>query len=553
MKRLFTVKAAGVAAAAILSAVSAVSVSAHAEWKQAGYMGDLNRDKLLTVADLVLMSRHLLCQEQLTHENDYPTAGKFIGINGEDGFQPGDYLRTADINQDGMVNAFDMVLLRRDVSQKTGFIVWEWEEETVQTTATTYDPYVQTTTAVPEDDDFLSPPPVTPVEGHLPSQGTAELVIMYVDFPDCKYKFTPSAERVDEIAFGPENTNDKNYPFDSMSAFYSRSSKGAMQLEGKTFRYTAKENVAYYGEKREELAKECFKYFDSSVDFSQFDGDSDGYIDAVLLTVPTAAGDEYWWPCAGPMDRDYYKVDGKKIGHFITGNAQIESNSDYKNFNSSYLHEMGHCMGLPDYYLYEKEDYEGMHGLAGTELMDVDASSDFSCVSKLQLGWYRNSQIQVYDPSGDVQEFTLTNAQSDQGNCLIIPNGTLDSGYHSEYFILEYNTTDGNNSHPMYWVRSGNGIRVYHVSAELYNNGWWTSYRYESGSDFTGDDAGRRFVRIIDDREGDNFYRTDAVIDNSIAGFNWYDSSGGQTVDPGIVINVGELSGDSYTVTVSRK
>lgn len=546
MKKSFVAKAAGFAAAVLLSAVSAVSATAHADWKQAGYMGDLNRDKMLTIADLMLMSKHLLCQEQLTHDNDYPTAGKYIGINGDDGFQPGDYLRTADINQDGKVNAFDMVLLRRDISNQTGYIVWEWEEEPVQTTT---EPFIQ-----PDSSDFLSPAPVDAVEGYLPSQGKAEVVIMYVDFPDCKYKYEPSAGRVDEIAFGPENVSDKNYPFDSMTAFFSRSSKGAMQLEGKTFRYTAKQNLDFYNEHTETLAMECYKALDDTVNFSVFDGDGDGYIDATLVTVPTAAGDDYWWPCAVPMDHDYFKVDGKKIGHLIMGNAQIESETDYKNFNSSYLHEMGHCMGLPDYYLYGEEDNEGMHGTGGTELMDVDASTDLSCVSKLQLGWYRENQIQIYDPNGGTQQFTLTNAQTDAGNCLIIPNGTLDSGYHSEFFILEYCTPDRNNSKPLYWwVRAGKGVRVYHVSAETYNNGWWTSYRYESGSDFTGNYAGRRFVRIIDDRNVDNLYRTGEVIDNSILGFNWYDSSGGQTIDPKIVINIGELSGDSYTVTVSRK
>ncbi len=553
MKKSLAAKAAGFFAAAIIAAASAVSMSASAGWEQIGFMGDLNRDKQLTVADLLLLSKHLLCQQQLTHDNDYQTNGSFIGINGEDGFKSGDFLRTADINQDGVVNSFDMILMRKHLSEKSGFIVWQWEDDPIQTTTSSLpDPTTLTTTAAPADDTFIDPP-IKPIDAYLPSQGTGNLVIFYVDFPDCQFPYSPSADVIDEIAFGPEDLHDKNYPFDSMSAFFSRSSKGAMNLKGKAFTYTAKQNVAHYGEIREELAKECFKAFDSFVDFSKFDGDGDGYIDTVLINVPTAAGDEFWWPCAGPMGQDYFRIDGKKIGHFITGNAQIESPSDYKNFNSSYLHEMGHCMGLPDYYLYEKEDYEGLHGTGGTELMDVDASSDFGCASKLQLGWYRKSQIQVYDPNGLTQSFKLTNAQTDGGNCLIIPNGSLDDAYHSEYFILEYSTPDRNNSHPMYWVRAGRGIRVYHVSAELYNNGWWTSFRYESGSDFTANDAGRRFIRIIDDRDVDNLYRSGDVIDNSIAGFNWYNSSDVQSIDPGIVINVGELIGDSYTVTVSRK
>ena len=56
-------------------------------------------------------------------------------------------------------------------------------------------------------------------------------------------------------------------------------------------------------------------------------------------------------------------------------------------------------MGLPDYYLYNSDDFEGMKGNAGTELMDADAASDFGCFSKLMLGWYQKNQVTVYDSS----------------------------------------------------------------------------------------------------------------------------------------------------------
>ena len=45
--------------------------------------------------------------------------------------------------------------------------------------------------------------------------------------------------------------------------------------------------------------------------------------------------------------------------HIITETLRIESETNYNNFNSSYLHRW-HCMGLPDYYLYNSDDFEGM-------------------------------------------------------------------------------------------------------------------------------------------------------------------------------------------------
>ena len=97
------------------------------------------------------------------------------------------------------------------------------------------------------------------------------------------------------------------------------------------------------------------------------------------------------------------------------------------------------------------------------------------------------------------------------------------------------------------------GIRVYHVDATLHDNGWWVAYKYASGSEFTNNDAGRRLLRIIDDREVDNMYRTGDVVDGSIAGFHWYDENGNQTVETGLQIEIGELVDDRYTITISQK
>ena len=77
---------------------------------------------------------------------------------------------------------------------------------------------------------------------------------------------------------------------------------------------------------------------------------------------------------------------------------------------------------------------------------------------------------------------------------------------------------------------------------------------YESGKDeYTNYGKGRRFVRLVNDGDKDNLLKTGDTVNNSVSGFAWYDSSGGQTVDPKLVITVGEKNGDSYTVTVSRK
>ena len=473
-----------------------------------GLTGDVNQNGVLDVADVVALQQWLL------------------GYGSRDGIA----INLADMQNDGVIDIYDLALLKRQVLANTG----------------TQQPST-------EDTSKFITANMAKHGASLPTQGKARLVVFYVDFPDCQYDYAPSAEELQQITFGSANTGNSNYPFESISAFYSRASKGSMDFDGQVFRYTTKENASAYGKDKVKLAEECYEAFKDQVDFAQFDGNGDGKIDATLFTVPTKAGDDDWWPCAGAFGDENYRVDGVAVGHIITGNAQIEAADNYVNYNSSYCHELGHCTGLPDYYLYSSNDSEGMHGSAGIELMDTDAGSDFGAFSKLMEGWYRQNQVQIYDASKGTQTFTLNNAQTDAGNCVIIPNGQLAEDYFSEYFIIEYATRDGNNnavgSKTGWWTTPGEGVRVYHIDATT-EYGWFTFFRYASGTEYTNNDQGRRLIRIIDDTETDNFYHTGDVIDSSISGFHWYDANGGQTVDPGLKITVGELQNGSYTVTI---
>ena len=527
------------------------TLPASADWHHIGCMGDLDRDQHVTLTDLVRLTKHILAVESLTTEQLYDVKGKLIGINGADGFLADDYLNTADINEDGDVDVYDLALLKRYVLVGDGPWVWQWLDDTVPLVPDEPEP-----TEAPVDTtglgNFISPP-INAVKGFLPPQGDAGLIILYVDFPDCPYEYAPSTEELEAFAFGAENTSDPHYPFESAAAFFKRSSKGTLHLDGKAFRYTAKHNNAAYDDVvgRQTLLREALKAFEDAADFSQYDGDHDGFIDTVLLSVPKAAGDDNWWPCAGPLDDPDFLVDGKKVGHIITGNAQVQSSTDHIYFTETILHEMGHCIGLPDFYLYNREDSTGLHGSAGGELMD-DGWADFGCVSKLQFGWYREKQIEVFDSTKTSETYTLCNAQTDAGNVLVIPCGELDGQYHSEYMLVEYITQKRNNSHPEWWMLTGNGIRVYHVDATIRQDYWAPSFMYGSGAPATNNDEGRRLLRVIDDRNVDNLYRTGDVIDGNISGFHWYDKNGGQTVDTGIMIQVGELTENGYEITVTR-
>lgn len=499
--------------AAAQLAVSAMPapVQAATEWVRVGWRGDLNGDDTITVADAVILQKHIAMLESISP----------------------DVAALADMNENAMLNAVDLTLLKRCVMQQMEWI-GIYEEVTI-----------------PDVESKFITPPIAQVNSSLPSDVTGNLVIFYIDFPDCQFGNKLSAEQVDQIAFGPADPTSANYPFESMSAFYERSSKGSFRLTGKTFAYTAQNSISVYNDDKVRIVEECYEAFKDSEDFTKYDADNDGRIDATLICVPESASNDYWWPCSGAFGDAAYRVDGVAVGNIITGYAVPSNPVD---FNSTYLHEMGHCMGLPDYYLYYSNDAEGMHGSAGTELMDTDAQSDFSAFSKLMLGWYSEDQIQVYDPAKGTQSFTLHNAQTDDGNCLIIPYGTLNENYCSEYFILEYGTDQGNNAmiKNSWWQTIDSGICAFHIHAEMFSDYWGSYLKYQNGSYYTDyNDEGIRLIRLVND--GGGVFKTGSVINNSVSGFGWYDGSGNEAIDPGVTITIGEVTGDSYTVTVSPK
>lgn len=515
-KRLLCGLLAGICTAAAMPAFSA---GAEVIRTSLGQRGDLTQDGYIDIGDVIFLEQSLIYNGMQL---------ELMMVNSPDGEQRS-MAFYADLNADGCVNALDLTLIKRAA-------LGLYEPDII---------YEESA-----DEDFIEAP-ISQFSPSLRCQGTNTLLMLVVEFPDCKFTKSYTTEEIYQTSFGPGDPNDPAYPLESVIGYYERASYGALTMNADIYRYNARynstdyvyiDNGGNYWADATRLLDELMSDMDDEIDFTRYDVNRDGIMDTILLSVADTASDDGWWPCSGQYQGSK-RFDGIRPGNIILGNT---APSDKIEYNSTWIHELGHGMGLPDYYKYKnaEDDWEGLHGQAGWEMMD-DARFDMCAFSKLMYGWYKPSQIHVY--TGGTQVYKLKSSQV-EGNCIIIPRYDL-NGYFSEYMVVEYATIEGNN--PNWWGSFGNGgIRVLHAEASSFGQ----MFKYENYSKLYDESNNRqRVLRLANDAEGGGFFRTYDEIDGSISGFHWYDSSGYQTVDTGIKITVGELVGGRYTVIISEK
>lgn len=401
-------------------------------------------------------------------------------------------------------------------------------------------------------------------QGHMSSVGEVCFPVFVVEFPDVIYGdlMVPRQTLEDWIFTGD----------DSVAGFYNTSSSGRLRMEGDIYYYTAKKSPEAYEEEADNsdwslndldpLVAEIVEYFDDEIDFSKYNKDGDIFVDAFVIAVPyleERMNRQFWWPSYHPTS--FNIADNTVITDFVLVQGPYDGYKE--DFISSMKHELGHCLGLPDYYKPNKEDHTlneyGMPGPAGVELMDT-SDAEFSQFSKLQLGWLTQEQVQIMPDDAGSETFLLPPAA--EGGCLLIfPEGKK-SDFHSEYLLVEYITPEGE------WESSveQGGVRILHVQAEvceslsIYGG---TGFKYEPSSVYY--DSSHNGIRMLKLVNGDDFYRTGDTVtfDNTGAeqgNFGWYDRKGESVFsldpppatvsDPGFSIRIGDIQSDSGCIQV---
>lgn len=303
-----------------------------------------------------------------------------------------------------------------------------------------------------------------------PSKGNVNFLVIPVELAG--YPMSEATRtRIQKAYFGTE----ADTGWHSVASFYKQESNGRLNITGTV----APIYKTTYGASITETqttslvttAANWYKTTYSSNNGKEFDADSDGFIDGVILiySAPnyTNDNDNLWAYCYWTNNSSSFTSPTAKTFFWASYDFMDESPNASIDAHT-YIHEAGHVFGLDDYYNYDSASKYGAAG--GFNMQDYNVG-EHDPYSRVALGW-----IDPIVPTGNT---TLTIAP---GEVIILsPNDLSSSSPFDEYLILDVYSPTGLNQFDSAYKYGGSssgypkgpnvtGIRVWHVDARLMKN-----------------------------------------------------------------------------------
>lgn len=294
-------------------------------------------------------------------------------------------------------------------------------------------------------------------------EATLRVPVILVDFADnaADQNAFPAA-RFQTMLF-----SEGEYQTGSMHDFYLENSSGAVSIVGEVVGwYRAPQNYSYYTNRQyglgvyprnsQRLAEDAIRAADNDIDFSQYDNDGDGVVDAPFIVHAGGGAEEnpnnvsLIWSHAWNV-QNLGELDGVRF----FGYTMVPEDGKIGVFS----HELGHGLfGLPD--LYDTRNVGA--GLGVWSVMAYGAWGDegrrpvhFDAWSKLQLDW-------ITAPFLPYNQHFILPAIIDSARAIKLWNPEQAG---REYFLAEYRTRtlfDGE--------LPADGLLIYHIDEAMGNN-----------------------------------------------------------------------------------
>ncbi len=296
----------------------------------------------------------------------------------------------------------------------------------------------------------------------VPSVGKIKLLAICIEYPDLPHTLDASyfQKKLNEGVDGDPSFRD----------YYLENSYGKLDISVDVVGWVkASKNYEYYGDNNSrylasELVEEAVRAADAlGVDYSKYDNDADGDVDAVIVIHSGMGAEEgnrgeFVWSQRSTINEER---DNKFIFDFT---IQPETRETYRDTDGKvgigiFCHEFGHLLGLPD--LYDTESFNGRSngigewGLMGTAgwLGFEDYPGAMCAWSKERLGW-----IEPIDITQSYGQFSLKSADKNPQVYRI------STGLDNEYFLMENRQQSGFDD-----FLKGSGLAIWHINTDKTN------------------------------------------------------------------------------------
>ncbi|MCP4580187.1 MAG: M6 family metalloprotease domain-containing protein [candidate division Zixibacteria bacterium] len=285
-----------------------------------------------------------------------------------------------------------------------------------------------------------------------------------------------------------------------------------------------------YPQNAQKLTEDIVDAVDPFVNFSQYDNDTDGYVDGLVIVHAgpgaefTSSNNDIWSHKWGISPR-------LKDGVYIsTYSMQPEYWSSVGDITCGvYCHELGHVFGLPD--LYDTDN--SSEGIGNWSLMAGgswngtlgNSPAHPDAWSKIQLGFVTPNNIAT-DQSG----LSIPAVETNQTVFKLWTNGSP----ANEYFLIENRQQTGYDTYI-----PGNGLLIWHIDDNIGTNTseWWPG---SGGSHY-----------LVGLAQADNLWQMEHNINRGNSGDSYPGSTVNRTFDVSSSPNSNDYAGAATNVSIS--
>lgn len=305
----------------------------------------------------------------------------------------------------------------------------------------------------------------------MPSEGNVKTLFITVEFKDYHFGEGVTDTMAKEVfaSDSEASSNNPQYPYESLTAYYQRASGGELNLSGELLSFKSEFNRSYYDESDNNtlLNYEISEWLKDKIIqdkaegqtdtealneyMSKFDSDKDYQVDGAYLLYagPDTGWGSQWWSYRYDPN---IQIGDYKITNLVMNASTEDINTDELWENKppkdasgatrTLIHETGHMLGLDDYY----SASAGSSRMGASDMMNNN-TGDHNAYSKILLGWKDKAEIKwVYGNNEESNTYTLNPYVGSNDALLITTESEREKGLYSQFILAEHYKNTGNDT-----------------------------------------------------------------------------------------------------------